>query len=387
MQPLANSYHNGTTTLPEFPLEAMVCEKCYHSQLSIVVDPDVLYKHYLYASGVSQTFKEFCEIFASWTSDMFSDANGMVPLNVLDIASNDGTQLDEYKKLGMSTFGVDPAENLAPIAREKGHTTLVDYWNVQSAKELQKNNTTFDIITAQNVFAHTDDALGFLKACKTVMGPQSLLFIQTSQSEMIVNGEFDTMYHEHLSFFTTRSMAALVKRAGLCLRAVQKFNIHGTSYVFVIGLTEGDTRSNTVDAALVQERDAGLYTRQTYIDFGRNAKKLIAQLSECLESHRLRGHVIVGYGAAAKGMTVMNFGRIRMDYIVDDSPLKRGLLTPGQNVPIVTQDFLRQDVRPKVFIPLAWNFFNEITAKIVSITEAPALCIRYFPTVYEVEVS
>jgi len=383
-QPLANSYHKEGETLPTFPLAAMYCPKCSHSQLSIVVDPDAMFKHYLYVSGTSQTLREYFEFFAEFTRDIYSSIHGVLPENVLDIACNDGSQLDAYAKLGLKTVGVDPAINLVPLAEAKGHCVVGTYWDDACARGLLSGNWgPFDIITAQNVFAHTHDVLGFLDACKLVMKDDTLLFIQTSQSEMFERNEFDTMYHEHLSFFNVRSMQTLVERAGLNLDGVHKTNIHGTSYVFVIS-KNGIYKSNTVDNEYQLEELNGLYSFEKYKRFAKAAKVCTEDFKKAVDAYRTQGNVVVGYGAAAKGMTVLNFGGITLDYIIDDNPLKQGLLTPGTDIPIYGREKLLEDPRPKVFVPLAWNFFDEIARKINDITGTQNKFIRYFPTLQEV---
>lgn len=385
-QPLANSYHKEGEELPIFPLAAMYCTKCSHSQLSIVVDPDTMFRHYLYVSGTSQTLRDYFDFFAEFTRDIFSSVHGVTPLNVLDIACNDGSQLDSYKKLGLTTVGVDPALNIVPLAEAKGHCVIGTYWDDACARGLLSGNWgPFNLITAQNVFAHTHDVRAFLEACKKVMNDDSLLFIQTSQAEMFERNEFDTMYHEHLSFFNVRSMQTLVERAGMVLDGVHKTNIHGTSYVFVIS-KNGIYKSNTVTNEYELERLNGLYSFEKYKKFANNAKTCTEDFKKAVEAYRSQGEVVVGYGAAAKGMTVLNFGDIQLDYIIDDNPLKQGLLTPGTNIPIYGREKLVEDTRSKVYVPLAWNFFDEIAKNINAITGTPNKFIRYFPTLQEVVI-
>jgi len=383
-QPLANNFHDGSAELSTFPLKALYCSTCSHSQLSVVVDPDTLFRNYLYVSGTSQTLRDYFDVFAEFSKDIFSSIHNRAPHNVLDIACNDGSQLDSYAKLGLVTAGVDPALNLAEISEKKGHMVIAEYWNDAQARGLLSGGwAPFDLIIAQNVFAHTHDVMAFLKACYKVMTDDSLLFIQTSQAEMFQNNEFDTMYHEHLSFFNVRSMQRLVKRAGLELDGVHKTHVHGTSYVFVISKT-GIYNSNTVEMMYEEESAQGLYTFSTYSKFAKNAIECAEALTKTCAKYREQGYVVVGYGAAAKGMTVLNFRNAHLDYIIDDNPLKQGLLTPGTNIPIFGREKLTEDIRPKVFVPLAWNFFDEIVKKINTITESENKFIRYFPELQEV---
>jgi SAM-dependent methyltransferase len=388
-QPLANSYHDGTTELPEYPLAVNVCRNCWHTQLTVVVDPDEMFKHYLYASGTTNTLKDYFKWFAEATTevvfgsgrdlDHFVDTEQGTYPNVLDIACNDGSQLDHFKPMMFETIGVDPARNLAPEAKKKGHNIYTDYWTEKVALKIRKYCGRVDILIAQNVFAHTHDILSFLLACKEIMHTGSRLFIQTSQANMYVNGEFDTIYHEHLSFFNTKSMKAVVERAGLHLHTVSKTPIHGTSYVFTIGTEPNTGLYNNVQQTMEIEQFEGLYEIGTYFEFAERAEKTLKALKEHVEWSKQHGDIVVGYGAAAKAMTLLNAGKIKLDYIVDDSPLKQGLLTPGMNIPIVPVTALT--AASLAIIPLAWNFFEEIKTRVYKALPGKRRIrfIKYFP--------
>lgn len=372
-QPLANSYHRVDDELELFPLKLNLCNNCYHTQLSIVVNSDLMFKNYLYVSGTSQTLKDYFDFFSRFTIERFKFCFEKKPQNVLDIACNDGTQLDYYKNKGLNTFGVDPAQNLYDIS-SKSHKVVCDYF--PSSKIVGK----FDLILAQNVFAHTHDIKSFLESCYQILNDDGLLYIQTSQSNMIRNNEFDTIYHEHLSFFNTLSMKTIVDKCNLKLNNVFKFDIHGSSYIFEISKTSNDSN---IDSVIDIERKNGLYDRKTYDKFVYNSKKITTNLKKTIESYKNDGYSIIGYGAAAKGMTLLNFGNIQMDFIIDDNPLKHGLLTPGTNIPITGIDFLKDiDSEKILFIPLAWNFYEEIYKRIKNVrTNDDDLFLKYFPDI------
>ena len=372
-QPLANNYHKGEEQ-KEYPLMLNLCFDCYHLQLSHIVNPDLMFKNYLYVSGTSQTLKDYFDFFSKETLKYFPDAK-----TVLDIACNDGSQLDSFKKLNLSTYGVDPAENLYIISKSKGHNIICDYFN---SKTINKLNNKFDIITAQNVLAHTKYAYDFIKSCSEIMHDKSTLFIQTSQSNMIINNEFDTIYHEHISYFNVNSMKKLVERCGLFLNDVFKTDVHGTSYVFVITKTN-HLNKNGVEKLLKLETELGLYDILTYPNYVYKCFKSIIDLKKTIEDLKLNGYNIVGYGAAAKGNTLLNFGKIKLDVIVDDNSLKHNLYTPGMNIPIVSSDYLNslEENSKVVFVPLAWNFFKEIKNRIKNKrNNSNDLFIKYFPT-------
>lgn len=374
-QPMANSFIE-TEDEPEltFPLKLNLCRECFHLQLSHAVDPDLLFRNYLYVSGTSQTLKDYFAWFVEFSKGQCS----FEPKTVLDIACNDGTQLDAFKAKGLVTYGIDPATNLHPIS-SKNHNVICDYFT-QAHVEYYKNQH-IDIINAQNVFAHNDYPLDFLKQCREIMHDDTVLFIQTSQADMVRNNEFDTIYHEHLSFFCANSMKELAQRADLYLLDIKKTPIHGNSYVFVFTKTPGVSLS--VEEFLREERDAGLQTPATYNEYARRAEQAVVDLKNAISAYRAEGYVIAGYGAAAKGMTLLNFGNIQLDFIIDDNPLKQGRFTPGTHIPVVAIDMLDECEDLNVaFIPLAWNFFDEIKGKIKTKRDRKEdAFIRYFPTI------
>ena len=370
VQPLANSYHSGDE-LEQFPLDLNLCRECHHLQLGVVVDPDLMFKEYLYVSGTSKTlnqyFRDFVDICHRYVP---------TPGKVLDIACNDGTQLDKFKEMCWDTYGVDPAANLHEIS-SKNHRVECDYWTPAVAKKMA---CVYDVLVAQNVFAHVDDVHEFLQACKIVMGPNSRLFIQTSQADMITNNEFDTIYHEHLSYFNTKSMKKCANLNGFSLVDTFKTAVHGGSYVFV--LAKGAHDETRADESIMLEDAAGLYSEETYDLYKKNCITVADDLVRQVNEFRSNGMRVVGYGAAAKGNTFLNFSRLKLDYIVDDNELKQGLRTPGQNILIKSPDALSdEDPNNLVVIPLAWNFFEEIRHKTCQITGPSVRFVRYFPEV------
>jgi len=371
-QPLANNYHKGEDQ-ETFPLELNVCESCFHLQLSVVVNPDLMFKNYLYVSGTSKTLHNYFVDFVD-TCESYRIGNK----KVLDIACNDGTQLDKFKNKGWETFGVDPAENLYKLS-SKNHKITCEYWNQDIASKMDE---IFDVIIAQNVFAHVDDVHEFLKSCAHVMDKDSCLFIQTSQANMIINNEFDTIYHEHLSFFNSNSMKRCANINNFSLVDVFKTDIHGGSYVFV--LKKGSATESKAIAEINKEKEKGLYKLNTYIKYAEKCRSITVSLNKKIDEFRAKGYKIIGYGAAAKGNTFLNFGLIDLDYIVDDNELKWDLYTPGRNILIKDPQALKnEDPQNIIIIPLAWNFFTEIGNKTREITESDVIFIKYFP---EVEV-
>ena len=369
-QPLANSYHNNEDKLEEYPLGVNICNKCSHIQLTHVVNPDLLFRDYLYVSGTSDTLRENFE----WFSKFVLEYNPKTK-NVLDIACNDGSQLDCFKSKGIETYGIDPAENLYELS-SKNHNVVCDYFDENSY------NQVFDNIIAQNVFAHNLNAKKFLDDCCEIMHDESYLFIQTSQAEMILNNQFDTIYHEHISFFNVNSFNELVKRTKLNLVDVIKTPVHGISYLFV--LSKKDINRNRVKNIIDVEKIRGLQSEKTYEKYRKNVLKITRDFTHEIQSAREDGYTIIGYGAAAKGMTLLNFADVKLNYIIDDNPLKQNLYTPGTNIEIKSIDLLEQyDTDGKIlFVPLAWNFYKEIKQRILRVRDNQNdKFLRYFPSV------
>lgn len=378
-QPLANSYKKTKDEIQdEYPLAINRCRHCYHVQLTHAVNPDLMFKEYLYVSGTSKTMNEHFEWFAQYASEYYAALNEWKPHTVFDIGCNDGTQLNKFLSMNICTYGIDPAENLYALSSKK-HVVYNDYFGLNFARE---HNKTYDVLIAQNVFAHNYIPVEFLTAANMLMDDKSLLFIQTSQANMILNNEFDTIYHEHISFYNVKSMDLLCKRAGLKLIDVTKCPLHGTSYIFVISKTVD--RSANITNQIDLEGNAGLYKDDTYIEYAKRCNSVVESLKTKVRINKGQGYKIIGYGAAAKGMTLINYSGIHLDYIVDDNPFKQDKFASKFSVPIVSSDELKNLAADDfvIFIPLAWNFFKEIKEKIKSIRNSPNdMFLTYFPKV------
>jgi len=376
-QPLANNFqaHAGVQDSNLwFPLGINRCAECNHLQLTHAVDPALIYTHYLYVSGTSGTYREYMTWYANFVREQFSHW----PSRVLDIGCNDGSQLDAFKQAQFSTWGVDPAENLYPTSSAK-HTVVCGFWDEESAGRL---GTDFDVISCQNAFAHNPNPLAFLKLAKEYLRTDGKIFIQTSQADMVLNGEFDTIYHEHISYYNAESMKRLAERAGLYLVDVVKTPIHGTSYIFI--LAKQPTNQHRIENILATERSLGLQSAGTYMNWANGVKELLTRLQDQICEYQ-QYYTIVGYGAAAKGMTLLNASHIHLDCVIDDNPMKQGLYCPGTTIPVVGIDWLDTVTDPKeaiVFIPLAWNFYTEIKKKIqTKRNNKEDLFLRYFPKI------
>jgi len=377
-QPLANSYKDSANIKDgKYPLGVCLCHDCFHLQLSHTVDPEIIYKNYLYATGTNQTIKDYSKWFADFCLESCARSE-----TILDIGCNDGTQLDYFKQLGVRTYGIDPAENLYDRS-SANHNVVCDFFGPDVVEKL--NKVEYDLIIAQNVCAHNPNPQAFLESCRKLMADHTVLFVQTSQADMVLHNEFDTIYHEHVNFFNANSMNKLAQRVGLSVIDVVKTPIHGNSYIFI--LSKHPFNKNRVDNIVAMERSYGLLNLETYTKWEQYVQGLVKKLKTQINTYRKQGYTIIGYGAAAKGMTLLNFSNIKLDFIIDDSPLKQGKFTPGAGCAIVGIDCLKKfKAKDKIlFMPLAWNFFPEIKSKIQSARSNPNdLFVRYFP---EVEIN
>jgi SAM-dependent methyltransferase len=375
-QPLANNFRADANLAGEqhYPLAINRCSSCNHLQLTHAVDPALIYTHYLYVSGTSGTYLEYMDWYARFVRESF----GHWTTTVLDIGCNDGSQLDAFKQLGYQTHGIDPAENLYATS-SKNHTVHVGFWNEETAGQLGQD---FDVITSQNAFAHIPDPLGYLKLAREYLKNDGKIFISTSQADMILNGEFDTIYHEHISYYNAESMRRLAERAGLFLVDVVKTPIHGTSYIFV--LAKKPSNEHRLANILATESAQGLMKAETYTAWANQIKLLLVRLKEQIEEYQHHGYEVIGYGAAAKGMTLLNASGVNLECVIDDNPLKQGTWCPGTAIPVVSINYL-DNIPSKdrvAFVPLAWNFYSEIKQKIQQRrNNEHDIFVRYFPTI------
>jgi len=369
--PLANNLKNEPSIQNTYPLAVNLCTDCYHLQLTHTVDPEIIYSNYLYVAGTSKTLDQYSDWFAGYVSETLERKT----FNVLDIGCNDGTQLNHFKSRGFNTHGIDPAKNIYPTS-SKNHNVICDFFGPGIVEKVHHN---FDAITAQNVFAHNPNPLEFLETVKKLMSEHTLVFIQTSQADMVLNNEFDTIYHEHVNFFNINSMNKIVNRVGLELIDVIKTPIHGNSYIFVIGI-----KGKVYNIKNLISMESKLTDIQTYVNWQIAVKENTTELKSVIKSYIDQGYKVIGYGAAAKGNTLLNYINQPLDLIIDDSPLKQNMYAPGTNSPIKSIESLKEFSKEDkiLFMPLAWNFFTEIQQRIKTVRNEPQdLFLKYFPKV------
>jgi len=367
LTPLANAYlHADQLDAAELRAELalQVCPGCGLSQLTRVVDRDLMFRDYLYVSSTTATFRGHCAELATTAVEVSAAGPGDL---VLDIASNDGLLLSCFRDLGLAVRGVDPARNLAAEATGRGIPTIPEYWSADIARDLVGRHGHPRVITATNVLAHVDDVHEFVGAVGHALGQRSIFVIEVPYvMDLIERNEFDTAYHEHLSYFGLNSLRKLLGAHGLEIFDVDHFpEIHGgTIRVFACraGLRQASLR---VGRMIKREIDVGITDPAVHVAFGERARANMAELREVVTSLRSRGELIWAYGASAKGNTLMNFSGMRADavpVVVDDNPKKWGFFTPGAHMRIVGPAELAVGEVDRLLL-LAWNFEAEIVAR------------------------
>lgn len=361
--PLVNRYLAAADSPePRFSLQILFCRNCALSQLSVVVDPEVLYRDYSYQSSISATFQEHC---AKMAADLGTSLHLSSEDLVLEVASNDGCLLSRFKALGCRVLGVEPATNLAQAAERAGLPTLNHFWNEQSAGEAVKAHGRPRLIIATNVLAHVDDLHSFLRAVSASLHPEGAFVFEVPFMVHFMNrAEFDTTYHEHLSYFLLKPLVKALGENGMTVTDVVEFEIHGGSIRVTArpAHLSGVTPNPSVSRLLKWEEELGLYESATYLKFAAHVALLKDELSTFLSALKSKGKTIAAYGASAKGNILLNFcevdGRI-VDFIVDDTPAKQGKFSPGNRIPIVGREHLWRH-RPDYLLLLAWNFVDEL---------------------------
>ena len=323
-----------------------------------------MFKNYLYVSSTTQTFRDHCEELAATSAARVSAKPGDL---VLDIASNDGCLLSKYRAIGMNVLGVDPAENLAAEANAAGIRTLCAYWSTTVARDIMSRFGMPKIITATNVFAHVDDVREFVAAVDCCMAPGGIFVIEFPYLvDFIERNEFDTAYHEHLSYIAIHPVRSLMRTHGLDVFDVQYFkDLHGGTVRVFVGRPTDHPVSENVETFLRREREFGVMTRVPYEAFARRVLENKRQLRDLLHKLHGEGKKIWAYGASAKGNTLMNFFELGSDLVpvvVDDNPKKWNYYAPGSHMRITGIDELAKS-GPDFLLLLAWNFQAEIVRR------------------------
>ncbi|HAL46195.1 MAG: class I SAM-dependent methyltransferase [SAR202 cluster bacterium] len=346
---------------PRFRLDVFMCTDCSLVQLLEVVDPEILFRDYIYVSGTSETMRAHFAAFAESVATRFAFRQNEL---VLEVASNDGTFLSTFEGRGLRLLGVEPAVNIAEIARRRGIDTVNEFFGARLGHRVRQEYGAAACVLATNVFAHVDDLDGFVRGVHGVLGPEGIFIFENSYvRDMLDRLEFDSVYHEHLSYFSVTALSALFERHGMEIFDVEHQSVHGGSLrVFVKRRGAGHPVTQAPARFRDEERRSGLREVATYEAFAARVHDLRTRLLTLLKRLRREGKRVVAYGSSAKGNTLLNFMGIGPDlvtYLVDKSPLKQGTFSPGMHLPVLPVEHLMED-RPDYALVLAWNFIDEI---------------------------
>ena len=385
--PLANLYLDESelhTTEAYYPLEVFVCDSCFLVQLEEYEAAERIFSAtYAYFSSYSESWLQHCKEYTDMIVDRFFLNKHS---HVLEVASNDGYLLQYFKEYGIPVRGVEPAKNTAEVARKRGIPTDVTFFNSTYAKKLLEYDQQGDLIIGNNVLAHNPDLHDFVEGLNIALKPDGVITMEFPHLlRLMEKNQFDTIYHEHFSYFSFNVALTLFAKHDLEVFDVEEIPTHGGSLRIYAQHKEDipKPRTQRVEKLLEKEATAGLFDVDTYYKFGENVKLTKRLLLQCLIHLKNSGKKIVGYGAPAKGNTLLNYCGIRtdfLDYTVDRNPAKQGKYLPGTHLPIMHPDVIKQR-KPDYILILPWNIKDEIMQQLGYIREWGGRFIIPIPTV------
>jgi len=347
---------------PRYPLDLAVCSDCSLVQITETVPPEVLFVDYPYFSSFSDTMVQSARELAGW---LVRERKLGAESLVIEIASNDGYLLQHYRALGVPVLGIEPAANLAQAAEARGVATRCEFFGRNSAEGLAVEDVRADVLHANNVLAHVADLNGVVAGIAIVLKPDALAAIEVPYvRDLIEKCAFDTIYHEHLCYFSLTALDRLFARHGLAVIDVEHIPLHGGSLRLFVSRA-GVPPAGRVTGMLAAERAAGMLTFGYYRDFADRIQTLRSRLVGLLRRLKTQGKRLAAYGASAKGSTLLNvfgIGADVLDFVVDRSTVKQGRFTPGTHLPILPPEALLER-RPEYVLLLTWNFADEVLAQ------------------------
>lgn len=362
--PLANSFLSSPEEFAaeqSFPLDVYFCEDCTLVQILDVIDPEALFRHYVYTTGVSETIAIHNREYARRVFELLGLGENDL---VVEVASNDGSLLKCFQPYGVRTLGIEPALNIAEMARAAGIETVSEFFDPEVADRVRESHGRARAVIGNNVLAHVDDTQAFLRGCARLLADDGLVIIEAPYlHDLITLLAYDTIYHEHHCYFSVTSLQRLCEAAGLVIVKMEHLPVHGGSLRMYAGLRETHGQHAPEVAAWIdKERLEGMHEFACYQKLAADVEENRRELVRLLTDLKAQGKTVVGYGAPAKGNTMLNYCRLTTDllpYTVDKSPLKIGLFTPGTHIPVLPASALLER-QPDYVLILAWNFAEEI---------------------------
>jgi len=368
--PLANSYLSKESDFKiekEIPLTALICEKCFLIQVDEYEKPDEIFNNYAYFSSYSTSWLEHIKKFVNDTIEKFHISNNS---QIIEIASNDGYLLKNFKEKNIPVLGIEPASNVAEIAKKSGIPTITNFFGTETVEKIVNSGKKADILIAFNVLPHVPDLKDFVLGMKNILNENGIIIIQFSAYllDVIKKCEFDMVYHEHFSYFSLFTLKKIFENFDLEIFDVKEIFIHGGSLRLFLKSSKNKEINidENVEKLLKKEKDHGLQKISTYLNFQNNVEKSKKNIQEFFIEAREQKKKIVCYGAAAKGNTVLNYCNISkndIDYVVDISPHKQGKFMPGTHIPIYSPEKIKE-TKPDYIVILAWNLKDEIMQQI-----------------------
>jgi SAM-dependent methyltransferase len=372
--PLANAYLSAPQLAdpePFYPLHVYVCDRCFLVQLPPVVTPEELFGEYAYFSSYSDSWVDHAR---RYVDDMIERFGFDTRHKVVEIASNDGYLLRHFRDHGVPVLGIEPAQNVAAAAQQAGIPTVVEFFGLESAERLRAAGESADLVVANNVLAHVPELGDFIAGVQALLAPEGVVTMEFPHLlRLIENVEFDTIYHEHLSYFSLVAVERPFAEAGLTLFDVEELPTHGGSLRIFARHAEHDSIpiETRVSELRRRERSAGLEKLETYTGFDERVRRVKRDLLELLIEAKRNDKSIVGYGAPAKATTLLNYCGIRgdfLDYVVDRSPHKQGRFLPGTHLEIRDPSEVER-TRPDYLLILPWNLQDEIVEQMHEVRE------------------